>query len=39
MTLIMSVDPFLEPANGPSWFPFDADVLYEIKIDNNNNAV
>lgn len=39
VTLIMSVDPFLEPANGPMWFPFDPDVLYEIKIDNNNDAI
>ncbi len=39
VTLIMNVDPFLEPANGPNWFPFDPDILYEIKIDNNNDAV
>jgi hypothetical protein len=39
VTLIMSVDPFLEPGNGPNWFPFDPDVLYEIKIDNNHDAV
>jgi len=39
VTLIMSVDPFLEPANGPNYFPFDPDILYEIKIDNNHDAV
>jgi hypothetical protein len=39
VTLIMSVDPFLDPANGPNWFPFDPDILYEIKVDNNNDAV
>ena len=39
VTLILNVDPFLEPANGPNWFPFDPDVLYEIRIDNNNDAV
>lgn len=39
VTLIMCVDPFLEPGNGPNWFPFDPDILYEIKIDNNNDAV
>jgi hypothetical protein len=33
------VDPLLEPANGPNWFPFDPDILYEIKVDNNNDAV
>lgn len=39
VTLILCVDPFLEPANGPNWFPFDPEVLYEIKVDNNNDAV
>ncbi|MCC6193107.1 MAG: DUF4331 domain-containing protein [Burkholderiales bacterium] len=39
VTLILSVDPFLEPGNGPNWFPFDPGILYEIKIDNNNDAV
>ena len=39
VTLILGVDPFLEPANGPNWFPFDPDVVYELKVDNNNDAV
>jgi hypothetical protein len=39
VTFILCVDPFLEPANGPNWFPFDPDILYEIKIDNNNDAI
>jgi hypothetical protein len=39
VTLIMCVDPLLEPANGPNWFPFDPDILYAIKIDNNQDAV
>jgi hypothetical protein len=39
VTMILCVDPFLDPANGPNWFPFDTDILYEIKIDNNNDAV
>jgi hypothetical protein len=39
VTLIMSVDPLLEPGNGPNWFPFDPDILYAIKVDNNNDAV
>jgi Domain of unknown function (DUF4331) len=39
VTLILSVDPLLEPANGPNWFPFDPDILYELKVDNNNDAV
>jgi hypothetical protein len=37
-TLIMSVDPLLEPGNGPNWFPFDDEILYEIKIDNDHDA-
>lgn len=39
VTLILGVDPLLEPANGPNWFPFDPDILYEIKVDNNHDAV
>ena len=39
VTMILCVDPLLEPGNGPTWFPFDPDILYEIKIDNNNDAV
>jgi hypothetical protein len=39
VTFILDVDPFLEPGNGPNYFPFDPDILYAIKIDNNNDAV
>jgi Domain of unknown function (DUF4331) len=38
VTLVFGVDPLLEPANGPTLFPFDDDVLYEVKVDNNNDA-
>lgn len=38
VTLILDVDPLLEPANGPSWFPFDDGILYEIRIDNDQDA-
>jgi hypothetical protein len=38
VTFIMNVDPFLEPANGPNYFPFDPAILYEIKIDNDHDA-
>jgi Domain of unknown function (DUF4331) len=38
VTFVMNVDPFLEPANGPNYFPFDPSILYEIKIDNNFDA-
>lgn len=41
VTMILCVDPLLEPANGPNWWPFDSDILYEIKVDNTsgNDAV
>lgn len=39
VTLIMCVDPLLEPSNGPNWFPFDPEILYEINVDNNNDAI
>ena len=39
VTFILCVDPFLEPANGPTYFPFDPGILYEIKIDNDHDAV
>jgi len=38
VTFILNVDPFLEPSNGPNYFPFDPAVLYEIKVDNNYDA-
>ena len=36
---ILNVDPFLEPSNGPNYFPFDPNVLYEMKIDNNHDGL
>jgi hypothetical protein len=39
VTMILNVDPFLEPANGPNYFPFDPNVLYEMKIDNNRDGI
>ena len=39
VTMILNVDPFLEPSNGPNYFPFDPNVLYEMKIDNNRDGV
>jgi hypothetical protein len=38
VTFILCVDPFLEPANGPTWFPFDPDILYQIHVDNDHDA-
>lgn len=39
VVFIMGVDPLLEPANGPNYFPFDPEILYEIKVDNDHDAV
>jgi hypothetical protein len=39
VTFILNVDPFLEPGNGPNYFPFDDNVQYSIKIDNNHDAL
>src|SRR5271166_81555 len=36
--MILNVDPFLEPSNGPNYFPFDPGILYEMKIDNNHDG-
>jgi hypothetical protein len=38
VTLIMNVDPLLEPSNGPTYFPFDPGLVYRINIDNNHDA-
>jgi Domain of unknown function (DUF4331) len=37
--MILNVDPFLEPSNGPNYFPFDPGILYEMKIDNNHDGL
>jgi hypothetical protein len=39
VTMILNVDPLLAPGNGPNYFPFDDNILYAIRIDNNNDAV
>jgi len=39
VTMILNVDPLLEPANGPNYFPFDPSVLYEMRVDNNQDGV
>ena len=39
VTFILNVDPFLQPSNGPNYFPFDPAVVYQIKIDNNHDAL
>jgi hypothetical protein len=39
VTFILNVDPLLEPANGPNYFPFDPSVLYEMHVDNNRDGL
>lgn len=39
VTMILNVDPLLAPGNGPNYFPFDDNILYAIRIDNNNDAL
>jgi hypothetical protein len=39
VTFIMCVDPFLQPSNGPNYFPFDPGIVYQIKIDNNQDVL
>jgi hypothetical protein len=39
VVLILNVDPFLEPSNGPNYFPFDPNILYEMKIDNDQDGL
>jgi hypothetical protein len=39
VTFILNVDPFLEPSNGPNYFPFDPSVLYEMHVDNNQDGL
>lgn len=39
VTLIANYFPFEEPAGGPNFYGLADDVLYEIKIDNNGDAL
>ena len=39
VTFILNVDPLLEPANGPNYFPFDPSVLCEMHVDNNQDGL
>ncbi|MGI8988451.1 MAG: DUF4331 domain-containing protein [Bryobacteraceae bacterium] len=38
VTFLLNVDPLLEPANGPTYFPFDPDILYAIRVDNTMSS-
>ncbi len=39
VTFILNVDPLLDPANGPNYFPFDPGILYTIRVDNNDDGM
>lgn len=39
VTIISAVYPGQDPAGGPNFYRFGDDVLYDIKIDNNGDAV
>ncbi len=39
VTLILNTNGFLDPANGPNYFPFDPDITYSIHVDNNQDAL
>src|SRR5215510_12954173 len=38
VTMILNIDPLLEPSNGPNYFPFDPNVLYEMHVDQNHDG-
>lgn len=38
VTLILNVDPLLEPSNGPNYFPFDPGILYQMHVDNDRDG-
>ncbi len=37
--MILNVDPFLEPSNGPNYFPFDPAVRYQMSVDNDRDGI
>src|SRR5262252_830875 len=39
VTMILNVDGFLEPSNGPNYFPFDPNVRYEMNVDNDRDGI
>src|ERR1700723_1735579 len=39
VTMILNVDPLLEPSNGPNYFPFDDNVVYQMLVDNNQSGI
>jgi hypothetical protein len=39
ITMILGVDPLLEPSNGPNYFPFDPEIIYRMNLDNDRDGV
>lgn len=39
LTMIIGVDPLLEPSNGPNYFPFDPEIVYTHNLDNDRDGV
>src|SRR5690348_9616154 len=39
VTMILNVDGFLEPSNGPNYFPFDPNIRYVMNVDNNHDGL
>ena len=39
VVMILNVDGFLEPSNGPNYFPFDPNVQYVMNVDNNQDGI
>lgn len=38
LTMILGVDPLLEPSNGPNYFPFDPEIVYTMNLDNDRDG-
>src|ERR1700747_3794274 len=38
VVMILNVDGFLEPSNGPNYFPFDPNVRYVMNVDNDHDG-
>src|SRR6266704_1006717 len=39
VSMILNVDGFLEPSNGPNYFPFDPNDRYVMNVDNNHDGL
>jgi hypothetical protein len=38
VTMILNVEGFLEPSNGPNYFPFNPNVRYVMNVDNSQSG-